>query len=155
MNAELVKRIKVAFPVYPIPERVLLDELDNSEFSCEIRNRFVNKEWTLVTLDDWVSTASIGVIVYLMLPEAFHYYLPSLLCSTLDEEDYFGWGLNAVLPNNQKRKPKSDWWKKYISCFNEEQKVVIKKYASHCFEISAEHTEEKHLARIILENVWH
>lgn len=155
MSVEIIKGVKDAFPVHPIPTKVLLDELDNSEFSYEIRSRFVSKAWTLVTLDDWVSTASIGVIVNHMLPEAFHYYLPSILCASLNNKNYIERGLESILPNNQRRKPKSDWWKKYISCFNAEQKKMVRAYALHCFKISGENTEEKHLARIALEDIWH
>jgi hypothetical protein len=154
MSHNLVNRFKSVYPTHPIPKRILTDERDNSEFSKEIRKRFTSKPWTSVTLDDWINTASIEVIASYMPPEAFQYYLPSIICSSLDNKDYIDWGLRAILPPNQRREAKGDWWIKYVSCFNSEKKKVLQEYIRYILERSSDESEEKHLATIALEKIW-
>lgn len=154
MIHNLVTRLESVYPSHPIPKIVLTDDRDRSEFSNEIRKRFLSKPWTSVTLDDWINTASVEVIASYMLPESFHYYLPSLICSSLDNKDYADWGLRAILPPNQRREPKGDWWAKYVSCFNVEQKKVLQEYVRCISECYADESEEKYLATIALENIW-
>ena len=149
----LIDQLKNVFPIRTVPKSVLLDEEDNSEFSEDIRHHFISKSWDSVTLDDWINTAGIEVMPYYMTPKAFHYYLPSLLCATLENGEYIDWGLKAILPQNQAREPKGDWWSGFYNCINEEQRKVLREYLIYVSDNSVEYSEEKYLSEIGLK-IW-
>jgi len=150
----LLNKMELIFPISPLPKRLLLDEYDNSEFSEGICNAFLSKQWVSVTVDDWVNIACIEVVSSYMSPRAFHYYLPSLLLGVLEEGSYIDWGLKAVLPQNQSREPRSDWWKDYVACFNLKQRRFIQEYILSVLEFVQQGSEEEWLAQVALDTVW-
>jgi len=154
MKTILIDRFRAVFPIHPVPKRVLLDERDETEFADEIRQHFVSKSWDLVTLDDWINTASVEVIAHFMTAQAFHYYLPSILSTSVGSADYIDWGLRAILPHNKSREPKGDWWASFFACFNAEQKKVLREYMAYVSDVSADYSEEKYLVDIGLKKIW-
>lgn len=150
----LLDQAKKAFPLHPIPVKVLSDEKDLSEFSCEILNRFQGKSWDVLSLDDWINIGVIETIKNYTLPKSFHYYVPSILLLSLSSDNYIDWGLKAIVPDNQSRSPKGEWWLEYFACFSDDKKKFVQEYVLSVLEKISECSEEEYLAQIALEEIW-
>ncbi len=61
-------------------------------------------------------------------PNAFRYYLPSLLVGGLRETGYLDWALESILPAGRKRPTTGKWWKDYWGGFSEKQREAICSY---------------------------
>lgn len=130
------------FNVEPVP---LLVRVDDSEFSDDIQNNFHGKRWDEVTLMDWISTASIQVVRLYMSPQAFKYYLPSILISSANNISYLDWGLKALLPDNAKYLPKGVWWQSYYQLFENGQRQEICLYLAEISSFIVEGSENEYL----------
>ncbi len=62
-------------------------------------------------------------------PNAFAYYVPSILIATLPEPAFFDLALEAILPSNQQRHPRGDWWLSFGEAFSEPQRQAIRGFA--------------------------
>lgn len=144
---------KGKFPDSPIPNK-LFRHVHGGEFEGDILKHLSSKKWTAVDINDWIYTAGVEIIADCLTPKAFHYYVPSILIESLKYSDYLDWGVRAVLPHNQKRKPKGKWWNEFYSLFNDEQREIIREYLSHVIQISPEYSESKYLAEIGLNSIW-
>lgn len=145
MSDDIFSSLYSAFPQTPVPER-LFQNSDLSagchEFVIDLESRFQGKQWSAVRLDDWINTASPAVLRNVMTPEAYHYYVPSLMAGTLDDTNYIDCAQEALLPCNKHRIPKGKWWFDYFSLFSKEQRTTIILYAKHLEKILAKDSAE-------------
>jgi hypothetical protein len=137
------------FPRIPIPMEVLVNP--STQFVGDIPQAVSEelhlKSWDKVSLNNWLFTASIPVLMGVITPQAFHYYLPSLLSRVMDAPDYFDWGVSALLPNNKNHERKNAWWIKYESLFNRLQRHAILDFLDYVEKESVEMNESKYLAK--------
>jgi hypothetical protein len=107
-----------------------------------------------LNIEDWINIGTIETIVYNFLPKAFHCYLPSILCLSIAEINYIDWGIKAILPHNQSREPKGDWWQEYYSYFTLSQKAFVEESLLGLLELVPNSSEKEYLAQIGLEKIW-
>lgn len=137
--------IEKAFPKFPIPSDLLIFKDDPCEFSIELITILHGKPWTAVDIDDWRTTVGISLVKNYLTPLAFHYYLPSVLIGSIDKPSFLSYGLEALLPNNQKHIPKGEWWVEFRNCFNSNQKKIINKFLLLAMDLCTEHSEDEAL----------
>ncbi|MBV9978468.1 DUF6714 family protein [Bradyrhizobium sp.] len=58
-------------------------------------------------------------------PNAFRYFLPSLLVSGLGQPEYIDWALEAILPPGRNRRTTGNWWKEFSEGFSVEQRETV------------------------------
>jgi hypothetical protein len=126
------------FRVQPVTSILFTDGFQSCEFAESLRKSFSGKCWKEISLDDWINVADIETIAQVMTPESFFYYLPSILIHAFLHADYNDWGVRALLPHNQDRIEKGDWWKRFVQLFSREQKVLVCGYLSALEKVSHE-----------------
>jgi len=122
-----------AFPQLPLPEPFFAatEGLD-IDIRQELSTRVKGRVWTAVSLLDWrLVGASPSVCGRHMTPTSFAYYAPSLLLAAISEPAFLDWALEAILPPNQQRVPKGDWWLGYVEAFTDRQRLAIRSYLAH------------------------
>jgi hypothetical protein len=58
-------------------------------------------------------------------PDAFRYYLPSLLAGVLQDIGYLDWALEALLPSGQKGRTDRPEWVSFWQSFSEQQRNAV------------------------------
>jgi hypothetical protein len=150
LKNSLKKQLLEAFPRTPIPKEILLsaNTFSDDDISESVRKVLHLKSWDEILLNNWLRcTASTTTLMYFITPQAFHYYLPSLLTSVIDDPGYFDWGVSALLPYNKNHVRKNTWWMEYESLFNEPQRQAIMSFLSYVEKESDEMHESKYLAQ--------
>ena len=112
LENSLKKQLLKEFPKIPIPKEILQSActFSDDDISESVRKVLHLKSWDEVLLNNWLRcTASTTTLMYFITPQAFHYYLPSLLTGVIDDLGYFDWGVNALLPYNKNHVRKSTW----------------------------------------------
>lgn len=145
-NEEDFKKLTIkVFPTLPLPFPFFQDGIivngkiiANPEFPNELLKYVSNRKWTDVALDDWrYMGCPIDTVKEYVTPSTFRYYLPSILLNTVNDPSWMELGLLALLPNNQKRIPRGNWWKEYIEGFNKDQKDAVLLYLNFMEKIAA------------------
>jgi hypothetical protein len=78
---------------------------------------------------DWTMTGAHASTARIYLdPNAFRYYLPSLLVGALQETGYLDWALESILPAGRKRHTTGKWWTDFWRGFSEQQREAICAY---------------------------
>jgi hypothetical protein len=122
--------LREAFPEWPLPKAFFaatkgLEHDIAQELSARIRGR----AWTALSLLDWRFVgAGPTVCREYIIPATFAYYVPSFLVGAISEPAFRDWAFEAVLPSNQQRKPKGEWWSEYIEAFSDQQRIAIKSF---------------------------
>jgi hypothetical protein len=129
---QISQLIHASFPVDPLPNPFFgMDGGGQSigDIPDELLNRIAQRPWVEITMRDWTMTGAYpcGSRRYLD-PNAFRYYLPSLLVGGLQEAGYIDWALESILPAGRKRRPTGKWWKEFAEGFSEKQRVAICTY---------------------------
>jgi hypothetical protein len=128
---ELSELIKIAFPIRPTPEAFAIDSSRSlvSDISGELARRIAYRPWIDITMLDWTMTgAHASNARRYIYPNAFRYYLPSLLIGGLNDLGYIDWPLECLLPAGKKRHTTGKWWQEFWSGFSEEQKNAVRAY---------------------------
>lgn len=137
---ELKRLIVSSFPEEPAPSRVLSSDATLDDISHDIEELFQGKKWTDIQIDAWRKTGvPIIVIVLYFDPLSFSYYLPSLLVSSIEDGD-FDYSIDALLPSNQRREPRGDWWRKFSESLNSMQRRAIRQFLRYALDINPEHS---------------
>ena len=128
---ELPKLISTAFPIKPVPEKFWIDH-DHplvGDIPRELANRIAHRPWVDVTMQDWTMTGDRASSARAYIdPNAFRYYLPSLLVGGLSDFGYIDWPLECLFPAGMKRRTTRGWWQEFWAGFTEEQKDAIRAY---------------------------
>jgi hypothetical protein len=127
---ELSERVQVAFPVEPMPRRYWIDAIEPlDDIPKELANRIAYRPWIDVTMLAWTMTgAHAATARNYFEPDAFRYYLPSLLVGGLNDFRYIDWPLECLLPAGRKRRTTGEWWQAFFAGFSVEQKDAIGHY---------------------------
>lgn len=150
LKNSLKKQLLEAFPRIPIPKEILLsaNTFSDDDISESVRKVLHLKSWDEILLNNWLRcTASTTTLMYFITPQAFHYYLPSLLAGVIDDSGYFDWGVSALLPYNKNHVRKSTWWTEYESLFSTSQRQVMMSFLGYVEKESGEMNESKYLAQ--------
>lgn len=142
------------FPDSPIPDELVRQGVDGGDIEEGILNHLSSKKWTAINITDWSQMEDVEVVAYYLTPKAFHYYVPSVLIGSLEDRNYLDWGVRAVLPHNQQRKPKGEWWNEFYHLFNGEQRGVVREFLSEVGQVSSKDSQSKYLAELGLNTVW-
>lgn len=154
MEKDLKKQLYSCFPLSMPPKNLFLEDIDeDSDIVLDIKNQFLNKLWKDIGLECWVNIGCPEVIMTCLNPSAFHYYVPSLMVSVLSNKNYLSWGLKSILPQNQKRTPKGDWWFEYFSYFSGKQKAFIKTFLLYVSGVVLPCSEEEFLVSCA-KQIW-
>jgi hypothetical protein len=78
-------------------------------------------DWTMTGVQACITRAYID-------PNAFRYYLPSLLLGGLSDFGYIDWPLECLLPAGRKRRTSEQWWRDFSAGFSKEQKDTVRTY---------------------------
>jgi hypothetical protein len=128
---ELSEIINAAFPIAPVPERFWVDDNQPSvgDIPEELAKRIAHRPWVDVTMLDWTMTGAHASTSKVYIdPNAFRYYLPSLLIGGLSDLGYIDWPLESLLPTGRKRRITGKWWQEFWTGFSDEQKDVVRAY---------------------------
>jgi hypothetical protein len=128
---ELSGLINAAFPVEPVPERFWIDDSQPlvGDIPEELAKRIAHRPWIDVTMLDWTMTGAHASTARAYInPNAFRYYLPSLLIGGLKDLGYIDWPLECLLPAGRQRRTTGTWWQEFWTGFTEEQKDVVRTY---------------------------
>jgi hypothetical protein len=63
-----------------------------------------------------------------MAPEAFAYYVPSLLVGTILDPDFRDMAFDGILPHNQRRAPRGEWWTRFAATFTDPQRAAVRAF---------------------------
>ena len=143
------KQILEAFPNALVPREILVNPSDwlVGDIPQSACKELHLKSWDEVLLNNWLCIATIPSVMSILKPQAFHYYLPSLLTGVMDNPDYFDWGVSALLPNNKNHERKGVWWIEYESLFNAPQRRAMMIFFDYIEEESDGLNESKYLAQ--------
>ena len=125
---QISELIHASFPVDPLPGQFFwADGIEPlGDMPEEIRNRIAGRSWAEITLPDWAMMGTAPVVARGYFdPNAFRYYLPSLLVGVLRDIAYVDWALEAILPANRKRRPKGKWWQEFSEGISVKQRAAI------------------------------
>lgn len=148
--------IRAAFPTEPLPASFFREDADVEEgdIPYQLQAHFLSKKWNEVSLLDWISTAPIGSIVTYLTADTFRYYTPSILIGSLEDVRYLDWGIEAVLPHNQRLEPRGEWWKTFFGGFTSTQRIAIREFLKVALSLSFEGSACEFAARHGLEQIW-
>ncbi len=128
-RADLAARLIARFPEQPVPAHVLSDHDAASEIQQDIQATFSGRPWTRLSIADWqMLGVPIAVCKLYMRPDAFAYYMISILHGSLETDGAFPLVLEALLPTNQRHVPRGAWWADFFGTFTAEQRAAILSY---------------------------
>jgi len=128
---QLSELLYASFPIEPLPRFFWLDDGEQpvGDIPEELLKRIAHRPWANVTMWDWTMTGAHASTARVYLdPNAFRYYLPSLLVGALREIGYLDWALECLLPAGRKRRTTGKWWTEFRSGFSEQQRAAICAY---------------------------
>jgi hypothetical protein len=106
----LCQQIEDAFGDRPKP-RSFVEPKDPVTYEQRDAIWFVDRDWREITWDDWESHCD---AFYAFTPEAFAYYLPSVLCLSSKNPDRWFWPADALL-RILDRSPAVEHWDAFLS----------------------------------------
>jgi hypothetical protein len=137
---QLSELIRTSFPTDPLPRAFWIDgtEQPAGDIPDELAKRLAFRRWVEVALDDW---RMIGIPPWVarsyLHPDAFRYYLASLLVVVLGDTGYLNWALEALLPSGQMRRTDRPEWINFGDGFSEQKREAIRSYlkvSERCLE---------------------
>ena len=130
MSTDLFTLIRTAFPTEPLPGTFWIDgdAQAGGDIPHELAERLAQRPWTDVTLGDWLMTGHPSSVKCFLHPDAFRYYLPSLLVGVLDDTGYLDWALEALLPEGRRRRTDRPDWLQFWEGFSGTQRNAIRSY---------------------------
>jgi len=150
---QLMSTIRTAFAIVPIPSgHRRNDGIANYEVDDDVQ-KFLGRMWTEISLDHWIRSISPSAIRRASNSDFFKYYLPSLLVAVLQNSDYSYLALDALLPDNPKYEPRSEW-KVFRASFAVQQTEAIVSFLELIKESSAPGSVEWHGADAGLGGLW-
>lgn len=123
----LQRMIAEAFPVSPVPA-VLFDAQNPNPggyLPGDVVSSFGGKRWIDVSLLDWRNSPGGTLVRSYLSVEAFVYYLPSALKVSLEDRDFFSYGLECLLPRNKNREPKGEKWAEFSRALTDAQRSCV------------------------------
>ncbi|WP_130390116.1 DUF6714 family protein [Cupriavidus agavae] len=151
--AQLEATIRAAFPIVPIPYgHRRADGIKNYEVDNDVK-KFANRMWTEIPLEYWIKSISPAAIRSATSNEFFRYYSPSLLVAVLQDSDYTHLALDALLPDNPKYEPRSEW-KTFCASFSPQQAEAIVSFLELVKEGSTPGSAEQYGAEAGLGGLW-
>jgi hypothetical protein len=147
-------RFSRAFPAEDVPRAMFSGKYERNDITDDITAKFSGKKWTDVVLDDWIYCADVEVVSYYMAPEAFKYYIPSLLVSVIDKPDYLDWGVRGLLPHNKDRRPRVGGWESFRRLFSKEQECCVHGFLEAARSNPNASSEVRSLVEIALRGLW-
>lgn len=128
LRAEIISQ----FLTKPTPSTLINPEIESGfqdDIYTSIQHHFANRTWIEIDLHSW---AMIGIPIDLvrdyMTPDAFAYYIPSLLVGSLSDDRYVTNILEAILPPERMSQRSTVWWETLVEKFNNLQKRCILSY---------------------------
>ncbi|MFN5995135.1 MAG: hypothetical protein ACK45Y_13700 [Betaproteobacteria bacterium] len=137
------EEILVAFPLRPIPYTVFVYPAEYDDIAESLWQKFSGKQWDAITLMDWRMVESIEVAKRYFSPEGFAYFVPSILLGSLEDSLFLSYGLEAIIPSNQKRTAKGDWWNLYRKLFSNVQADAIHAFLFEAMSLCSSGSEEE------------
>ena len=150
---QIRKALRSAFPSGDMPPTLAFSDPVNGDIHLSLQERLGGKLWPEVGLNDWIDIASPRSIALIVSADTFHYYVPSLLAATIDQAEYRSWGIEALMPLNDKREARRAW-ELFRTLFNPEQTAVIRKYLTYILSTSAPDSAESMLSKDALDRFW-
>ncbi|MGC2778072.1 MAG: DUF6714 family protein [Bradyrhizobium sp.] len=128
--ADLSELVRGSFPAEPRPRTFWKDgaEQPAGDVPAELANRLAQRRWVDVTLRDWQMIGPPPSVSSYLHPDAFRYYLPSLLIGVLQDIRYLDWALELLLPAGRKRRTDRPDWVTFREGFSEAQRDTIRSY---------------------------
>ncbi|HTO66734.1 MAG TPA: DUF6714 family protein [Bradyrhizobium sp.] len=128
---QLSELLHARFPVEPLPRffwRVGREQ-PPGDIPDGLWKRLAHRPWVDVTMRDWTM---IGAPVWLarvyLDPDAFRYYLPSLLIGVLGDIGYVDWAVECLLPAGRQRRIDRKEWIEFWDGLSEKQRDAIRAY---------------------------
>ena len=75
------------FDIYPLPAQILIEVDQYDEFSNGLLIALHNRTWNAVKLFEWRNIAQVSVVKKFVTPNAFQYFVPSLLLGSIREPE--------------------------------------------------------------------
>jgi len=123
--------IRTAFPTEPLPRTFWVTGADQhaGDIPDELARRLAHRPWTHVTMDDWAMVGARPSLAKQYLhPDAFRYYVPSLLVGALQDSGYLDWALECLLPAGRQRRIGRLEWAQFHDGFSAAQRHAIRVY---------------------------
>jgi hypothetical protein len=127
---QLSELIRASFPVQPLPRHFFIDggEQPCGDIPDELLVRLLHRRWVDVTMYDWSMIGPGCIAKQYLHPDAFHYYLPSLLVGVLEDTGYLDWAPECLLPAGRKRRTNRTEWAEFWDGLSGEQRDAICSY---------------------------
>jgi hypothetical protein len=122
---KILSDIALAFPVHPHPNTFHEEGRPAGYMALDLETSFKDKDWSMVSLDDWRNSPGATFAMSCLTTEAFSYYVPSALTVSLKNPDFFEYGVDCLTPHNKKREPRGAKWYAFYRGFNEAQRRCI------------------------------
>ena len=157
-STRLIRLIRAGFPASPLPQRFLRarGELSpRSDTALELSRRLQGREWPEISINDWAMVGTPPCIARRYLePEAFLYYVPSLLIGVYQCPEYLNFAVEGIIPDNQARRPRGEWWMEFSLNVSEAQKMA---FAAFLMDIRPLYPEAESAIRAdveVAEGLW-
>ncbi len=128
----LISEITLQFPIDPIPAVLFSTEsrfISQEDIPASIQLQLIGKAWCDIGLEAW---AMMGVPIDLardyLTPEAFAYYLPSLIVGGLSCNTYLLDIVEAIAPPEKKSTSTMIWWEMLAANVSPSQKRCIMQF---------------------------
>ncbi|CCE10201.1 hypothetical protein BRAS3843_410030 [Bradyrhizobium sp. STM 3843] len=127
---QLSELIKASFPVEPLPRSFWFDAGEHrcGDIPEELAKRLEHRHWVDVTMRDWTMIGPAVIAKAYLHPDAFRYYLPSLLVGVLSDIGYLDCVLECLLPAGRKRRTDRPEWLQFWDGLSETQRDTIRCY---------------------------
>jgi hypothetical protein len=129
---QLSELLHASFPVEPLPRffwRAGTEQLPG-DIPDALWKRLAHRPWLDVTMSDWTMVGAAPALlarIYLD-PDAFRYYLPSLLVGVLADIGYVDWAVECLLPAGSQRRTDRKEWTEFRDGLSEKQRDAIRAY---------------------------
>ena len=128
---QISELLRASFPVEPLPRFFWRagGGQPPGDIPDELQKRLAQRLWVDVTMRDWTMIGAPAWLARIYLdPDAYRYYLPSLLVGVLQDSGYLDWALESLLPAGRKRRTDRKEWSEFWDGLSDKQREAIRSY---------------------------
>jgi hypothetical protein len=143
-----------AFPLKPVPSTATKQSPPFGEIDSWLDHSFSRKTWEIV---DCIEIAdanyAIAALQGCFSPEAYAYYLPSIMIGSNSSALLLDYSLRWLLPANKSFERRRGWWSDMESSLNSKQRQAIRAFFLSANSFAQIGTQESYLVEAGL-SIW-